>query len=117
MLTELERGEEMDSSTRRRFLKGMTVGAGNVLFSRTIHSAEFFGGAPGVPAAGNTHLLTLVAVNANTLRLRVIQSGKQGPAAETGIVPENGLSRLKSLAPDKSLGVTTRFMTSRVHGA
>jgi alpha-glucosidase (family GH31 glycosyl hydrolase) len=35
----------------------------------------------------NSHLLTLVAVSAKTLRLRVIQQGKQGPALETGVVP------------------------------
>jgi alpha-glucosidase/alpha-D-xyloside xylohydrolase len=65
----------------------MGLGATQLLFSRAIHAAEVFGAAQGVPAVGNKHLLTLVAVNENTLRLRVIQNGKQGPAAEIGIVP------------------------------
>ena len=59
----------------------MAVTAANLLFSRGLVAA-----AQGVPALGNSHLLTLVAVSEKTLRLRVIQQGKQGPANEIGVV-------------------------------
>lgn len=73
--------------TRRAVLGGMVLEAANLLFSRKISNAEVFGAAQGVPAVGNSHLLTVVAVNARTLRIRVIQQGKQGPAEEVGVVP------------------------------
>ena len=73
--------------TRRSVLGGMALEAANLLFSRRVGAAEIFGAAQGVPAVGNTHLLTVVAVSGKTLRLRVIQQGKQGPAEEVGIVP------------------------------
>ncbi len=72
--------------TRRATLSGMAMGAANLLFSRTI-SAAVFGAQQGVPAVGNTHLLTVIAVSSKTLRLRVIQQGKHGPAEEVGVVP------------------------------
>jgi hypothetical protein len=67
--------------TRRAVLTGMALGTADLLFSRRV------GVAQGVPAVGNTNLLTVVAVSAKTLRLRVIQQGKQGSANEVGIVP------------------------------
>ena len=73
--------------TRRDVLAGLALGASNLLFARSICAAEVFGPKQGVPAVGNTHLLTLVAVSAKTLRLRVVQQGKHGPASEIGIVP------------------------------
>jgi hypothetical protein len=73
--------------SRRVVLGGMALEAANLLFSRGGGAAEIFGAAQGVPAVGNTHLLTVVAVSGKTLRLRVIQQGKQGPAEEVGIVP------------------------------
>ena len=72
--------------TRRTVLGGMALEAANLLFSR-VAGAEVFGQAQGVPAVGNMHLLTVIGVTAKTLRLRVIQQGKQGPAEEVGIVP------------------------------
>jgi hypothetical protein len=72
--------------TRRSVLGGMALEAANLLFSRKVGATEIFDAAQGVPAVGNTHLLTVVAVSAKTLRLRVIQQGKQGPAEEVGIV-------------------------------
>jgi alpha-glucosidase/alpha-D-xyloside xylohydrolase len=89
----------MAESTRRGFLTGLAFGATHLLFSRTILPTEVFGAAEGVPAVGNAHLLTLVAVNENTLRLRVVQSGKQGPAAEIGIVPRKWSEPLEESAP------------------
>ncbi|MEA2258273.1 MAG: hypothetical protein QOJ51_1098, partial [Acidobacteriaceae bacterium] len=68
--------------TRRGVLAGMTFAAADLLFSRELSAA-----VQDVPAIGNSHLLTLTAVSKKTLRLRVIQQGKQGPANETGIVP------------------------------
>jgi alpha-glucosidase/alpha-D-xyloside xylohydrolase len=65
----------------------MAMGAANLLFSRTI-GAAVLGGQPGIPSVGNAHLLTVVAVSRRTLRLRVIQQGKQGPAEEVGVVPQ-----------------------------
>jgi len=73
--------------TRRDILAGLALGASNLLFARSICAAEIFGSLQGVPAVGNTHLLTLVAVSTKTLRLRVVQQGKHGPANEIGIVP------------------------------
>jgi alpha-glucosidase (family GH31 glycosyl hydrolase) len=73
--------------SRRVVLGGMALEAANLLFSRGVRAEEIFGAAQGVPAVGNTHLLTVVAVSGKTLRLRVIQQGKQGPAEEVGIVP------------------------------
>jgi len=79
--------------TRRAMLGGMALEAANLLFCRSLGAAEIAGAAQiagpvqGVPAVGNTHLLTVVAVSGKTLRLRVIQQGKQGPAEEVGIVP------------------------------
>jgi alpha-glucosidase (family GH31 glycosyl hydrolase) len=73
--------------SRRAVLGGMALEAANLLFSRRIRAEEIFGAAQGVPAVGNTHLLTVVAVSEKTLRLRVIQQGKQGRAEEVGIVP------------------------------
>ena len=73
--------------TRRSVLGGMVLEAANLLFSRRVGTAEIFGAAQGVPAVGNTHLLTVVAVSGKTLQLRVIQQGKQGPAEEVGVVP------------------------------
>jgi alpha-glucosidase (family GH31 glycosyl hydrolase) len=60
----------------------MALTAANLLFCRKMIAA-----AQDVPAVGNSHLLTLVAVNDKTLRLRIIQQGKQGPASEIGIMP------------------------------
>jgi alpha-glucosidase (family GH31 glycosyl hydrolase) len=60
----------------------MAVAATDLLFW-----CEFPASAQDVPSVGNKHLLTLVAVSQKTLRLRVIQQGKQGPANEIGIVP------------------------------
>jgi alpha-glucosidase (family GH31 glycosyl hydrolase) len=71
-----------DYLSRRGVLTGMALTAANLLFSR-----EMIAAAQAVPAVGNSHLLTLVAVSEKTLRLRIIQQGKQGPASETGIVP------------------------------
>lgn len=93
----------MPTSTRRGFFAGAALGASHLLFSRTILSAELFGAAQGVPAVGNAHLLTLVAVNRNTLRLRVIQAGKQGPAAETGIVARDWPAPLEETTSGKIL--------------
>ncbi len=62
----------------------MALTAADLLFSR-----EMVAAAQGVPAVGNSHALTLVAVSEKTLRLRVIQQGKQGPASEIGIVPRS----------------------------
>jgi alpha-glucosidase (family GH31 glycosyl hydrolase) len=76
-----------DYLSRRGLLTGMAVTAANLLFSREMIAADYFTAAQGVPAVGNSHLLTLVAVSGKTLRLRIIQQGKQGPASETGIVP------------------------------
>jgi hypothetical protein len=73
--------------TRRLVLGGMALEAANLLFFRRVGAAEIFGAAQGVPAVGNTHLLTVVAVSGKTLRLRVVQQGKQGPAEEVGVVP------------------------------
>lgn len=73
--------------SRRAVLGGMALEAANLLFSRKIRAEEIFSAARSVPAVGNTHLLTVVAVSGKTLRLRVIQQGKQGPAEEVGIVP------------------------------
>lgn len=73
--------------SRRTVLSGLALETANLLFSRQIGAAQMFGAAQGVPAVGNTHLLTVVAVSSKTLRLRVIQQGKQGPAEEVGIVP------------------------------
>src|ERR1700753_3193886 len=67
--------------SRRGVLTGMAVTAGNLLFRREIFAQT------SVPAVGNSHLLTVVAVSERTLRVRVIQQGKQGPAAEIGVVP------------------------------
>ncbi len=72
--------------TRRGVLAGLAFSAADVLLSRKISNAEVFSSEQGVPAIGNAHLLTLVAVNDKTLRLRIVQQGKQGPANETGIV-------------------------------
>src|SRR5450631_3891779 len=76
----------MAELTRRSLLTGMGLGAANLLFSRSMNASEVFGPGQGVPSVGNSHLLTLVAVNSNILRLRIVQQGKQGPANETGIV-------------------------------
>jgi alpha-glucosidase/alpha-D-xyloside xylohydrolase len=73
--------------SRRSVLGGMALEAANLLFFRNVGAAEIFGVAQGVPAVGNTHLLTVVAVSGKTVRLRVIQQGKQGPAEEVGVVP------------------------------
>ncbi len=62
------------------------MGAAHLLFSRTIEAAVL-GVQQGVPSVGNAHLLTVVAVSSKTLRLRVIQQGKHGPAEEVGVVP------------------------------
>jgi alpha-glucosidase (family GH31 glycosyl hydrolase) len=72
--------------TRRGVLAGLAVSAANVLLSRKISRAEISTSRQGIPALGNAHLLTLVAVNEKVLRLRVVQQGKQGPANETGVV-------------------------------
>jgi alpha-glucosidase/alpha-D-xyloside xylohydrolase len=72
--------------TRRGVLAGMALSAANLLLSRRISGAEVLDTRQGVPPLGNAHLLTLVAVSQRTLRLRVVQQGKQGPANETGIV-------------------------------
>jgi alpha-glucosidase/alpha-D-xyloside xylohydrolase len=80
--------------TRRAVLGGMALEAANLLFFRSAGSAEIFGAAQGVPAVGNTHLLTVVAVSGKTLRLRVIQQGKQGPAEEVGVVPRESAEPL-----------------------
>jgi alpha-glucosidase (family GH31 glycosyl hydrolase) len=77
----------MGEWTRRGILTGMGLGATTLIFSRTIGATEVLGVLPDVPALGNAHLLTLVAVSEKTLRLRVVQQGKQGPANEVGIVP------------------------------
>ena len=57
----------------------MALTAADLLFGRELIA--------GAVAIGNSHLLTLVAVSEKTLRLRIIQQGKQGPASETGVVP------------------------------
>ena len=67
--------------SRRGVLAGMAAGAVDLLFSRGI--------GPQTPALGNTHLLTVTAASANTLRLRVVQQGKHGPANETGLAPRD----------------------------
>jgi alpha-glucosidase (family GH31 glycosyl hydrolase) len=73
--------------SRRAVLGGMALETANLLFSRQIAAADVFGTAQGVPEVGNSHLLTVIAVTGKTLRLRMIQQGKQGPAEEVGIVP------------------------------
>jgi alpha-glucosidase/alpha-D-xyloside xylohydrolase len=75
--------------SRREALTGIAFGAASLLLRREITAADIFTAAQGVPAVGNAHLLTVVALSGKTLRLRVIQMGKQGPAAETGIVPRD----------------------------
>jgi alpha-glucosidase (family GH31 glycosyl hydrolase) len=75
--------------SRRAVLGGMALEAVSLLFSRSVGAREVLGSAQDVPAVGNTHLLTVVAVSEKTLRLRVIQQGKQGPAEEVGIVPRD----------------------------
>ena len=75
--------------SRRAVLGGMALEAASLLFSRSVGATEVLGSAQGVLAVGNTHLLTVVAVSEKTLRLRVIQQGKQGPAEEVGIVPRD----------------------------
>jgi alpha-glucosidase/alpha-D-xyloside xylohydrolase len=75
--------------TRRSVLGGMALEAANLLFFRSVGAAEIFPAGQGVPAVGNAHLLTVVAVSGKTLRLRVIQQGKQGPAEEVGVVPRD----------------------------
>jgi hypothetical protein len=57
--------EVREHFSRRGILTGMVFTAGNLLFSR-----EMIAAADGVPAVGNSHLLTLVAVSEKTLRLR-----------------------------------------------
>jgi alpha-glucosidase/alpha-D-xyloside xylohydrolase len=68
-------------------MAAIASGASQLLFSRSIHAAQFLAPPQGVPEVGNTHLLTLVAVSQKTLRVRIVQQGKQGPAQETGVVP------------------------------
>jgi len=75
-----------DHLTRRKVLSGAACGAASLLFSRKISPAQTPGSRQASPAIGNAHLLTLVALNPKTLRLRVVQAGKQGPANEVGIV-------------------------------
>ncbi len=89
----------MTELTRRELVTGMTLGAANLLLSRTISAAEVLAPAQGVPTVGNAHLLTLVAVNTNIVRLRVVQQGKQGPAAEIGIVPRDWPDPLDESSP------------------
>jgi len=48
--------------SRRAVLGGMALEGANLLFCRRIRAEEIFGAAQGVPAVGNTHLLTVVAV-------------------------------------------------------
>jgi alpha-glucosidase (family GH31 glycosyl hydrolase) len=69
-----------DQFSRRDVLAGMTITAANLLFRQELAAQD-------VPAVGNSHLLTMVAVREKILRLRVVQEGKQGPASELGIVP------------------------------
>ncbi len=73
--------------TRRVVLGGLAVETAGLLFSRSIGAAQIFSAAQNVPAVGNSHLLTVTAISAKTIRLRVIQQGKMGPAAEVGLVP------------------------------
>ncbi len=89
----------MTDLSRRELVTGIALGTANLLLSRTISAAEVLAPAQGLPAVGNAHLLTLVAVNANILRLRVVQQGKQGPAAETGIVPRDWPEPLDESSP------------------
>ena len=84
--------------SRRGVLAGMALAAGNLLFRQDLIAA-----GNGVPAVGNSHLLTLVAVSERTLRLRIIQQGKQGPASENGVVPRNWPEPL----PEDANGVVT----------
>jgi alpha-glucosidase (family GH31 glycosyl hydrolase) len=74
--------------TRREALAGVALGAGNILFARIINAVDVLDAPQGIPAIGNSQLLTVVAVSEKTLRLRVVQRGKQGPANEIGIVPK-----------------------------
>ena len=89
----------MTDWTRREFVSGISLGAAHLLLSRTIHAAEVVAPAQGIPAIGNEHLLTLVAVSPNILRLRVVQQGKQGPAAEIGIVSRDWPEPLQESSP------------------
>jgi alpha-glucosidase (family GH31 glycosyl hydrolase) len=73
--------------TRREALTSMAFGTASLLFARAISATEILDPGQSVPAIGNTHLLTVVAVSEKTLRLRVVQQGKQGPTNEVGIVP------------------------------
>jgi alpha-glucosidase (family GH31 glycosyl hydrolase) len=73
--------------TRRVVLGGLAAETAGLLFSRSIGAAQIFSAAQSVPAVGNSHLLTVTAISAKTIRLRVIQQGKMGPAAEVGLVP------------------------------
>ena len=72
--------------SRREALAGITLGTGNLLFVLSINAGDVFDAAQGSPALGNIHLLTVTAVSGKTLRLRVVQQGKQGPTNEVGIV-------------------------------
>ena len=76
--------------TRRGVLTGIVFGTADLLFSRRISDAEAFDAMQDVPVLGNTHLLTCAAVSEKTLRLRVVQQGKQGPAEEVGVDPKAG---------------------------
>jgi alpha-glucosidase/alpha-D-xyloside xylohydrolase len=73
--------------TRRVVLGGMALGAAGLLFCKRVDAAQIFGAAQGAPAIGNSHLLTVTAASAKTIRLRVIQQGKMGPAEEVGLAP------------------------------
>jgi alpha-glucosidase (family GH31 glycosyl hydrolase) len=84
--------------SRRDVLAGMALAAGNLLFRQELIAAD-----NGVPAVGNSHLLTLVAVSERTLRLRIVQQGKQGPASENGVVPRTWPEPL----PENPNGIVT----------
>lgn len=72
--------------TRRAVLGGLAIETASLLFSRSVSAAQILSATRSVPAVGNSNLLTVVAVSTKTLRLRVIQQGKMGPAEEVGIV-------------------------------
>lgn len=85
--TQEEHGLTREPVTRRGVLAGLSFGAADLLLSRRLSFGQVYGPRQGVPAVGNTHLLTVVAVSPHTLRLRVVQEGKQGPANELGVLP------------------------------
>jgi hypothetical protein len=102
-----------DHLTRREMLSGAACGAATLLFSRKISLAEAIAASQSPPPLGNAHLLTLVALSPKTIRLRVVQPGKQGPANEVGIVAG---SSQRNRAPGRFGGESTWSISRSGHG-